>query len=82
MERSIEEIRKEGNDIAKKLGNGVRYAGPQMAEGKLEYHLFNDDAVTDGSFSAVSLEEAKEKFIAERISFNAPLPNFETSSIQ
>ena len=76
MERSLEEITKEGNDITRKLGNGVRYAGPQMDEGILAYHLFNDDAVTDSSFAAMFLEEAKEKFIEKRIAFNAPLPVF------
>ena len=52
MGRNIDEIKEEGMDIAEKLGNGVRYAGPQMMDGKLIYHLFNDDAVTDGSFAA------------------------------
>ena len=76
MERSIEDIKKEGAEITKKLGNGVRYAGPQMYKGRLEYHLFNDDAVTDGSFTALSFKEAKEALIKKRIDFDAPLPNF------
>jgi len=76
MKRSTEDIEKEGMKIAKNLGNGVRYAGPQMSDGKLKYHMFNDDVVTDCSFAALSLKEAKKKLIEKRKKFNAPLPNF------
>lgn len=74
--KGIEEIKKEGKDIAQKLGNGVRYAGPQISDGELVYHLFNDDAVTDCSFAANTIEEAKEKLVEKRRLFNAPPPNF------
>ena len=70
----MKEIEAEGAEIAAKLANGVRYAGPQMFRGKLDYHLFNDDALTDGSFAGLTLEEAKENFVALRQRFKAPAP--------
>lgn len=70
----MKEIEAEGAEIAAKLANGVRYAGPQMFRGKLDYHLFNDDAVTDGSFAGLSLEEARESLVALRQRFKAPAP--------
>ena len=72
MKKSIEKIKKEGENIAKKLGNGVRYAGPQMHKNKLAYHVFNDDAVTDCSIAANTFKEAKEELIEKRRLFNAP----------
>jgi hypothetical protein len=74
MKRSEQEMRSEGAAIAESLGNGVRYAGPQIINGKLEYHLFNDDAVTDGSFTGRSLKSAKKSFAALRQRFKAPAP--------
>jgi len=76
MERNIEDLKKEGINITEKLGNGIRYIGPQMYEGKFEYHLFNDDLETRTSFAALSLKEAKKRLIEVRKAFNAPLPSF------
>ena len=77
MARSLEEIEKEGKDIAKKLGNGVRYLGPQTIIRKSPYHQFKDDiAVTGNGFSGRTFEEAKEKFIRSRELFNALPPIF------
>jgi len=77
MERNMEDINKEGAEIAKKLGNGVRYAGPQMYKGKLEYHLFEDDgAMTGTAFSGMTFEGAKENLTQRRILFNSPSPIF------
>jgi len=73
--RDIKEIEKEGMDITEKLGNGVKYVGPQMENGKLAFHLSEDDrAVTGTSFTGMTFEEAKESFIQKRKVFNAPPP--------
>ena len=79
MKRDIADIKKEGIDIAEKLGNGIRYNGPQMYDGKFEFHVFTDDFATRTTFVALSLEGAKDRLIEVRKSFNAPLPNFRES---
>jgi hypothetical protein len=76
MARSIKELKKEGEKIARELGNGVRYAGPQINNGELAYHLFNDDAVTDASFTAQTIEDAKKGLIIKREKFGAKPPTF------
>jgi hypothetical protein len=76
MKKNEREARREGNSIARRLGNGVRYAGPQMSGDRFEFHLFNDDAVTGGSFAALSLREAKEELVKTRERFDAPPPTF------
>ena len=76
MKKTNEELRSEGRSIAEKLGNGVRYVAPWMDNGNFRFHLFNDDAVTDTSFSAKTLEEAKKKLTLNRKAFNASLPTF------
>lgn len=53
-----------GEDVAQKLG--VRFVGEW--EGLNEY-LFNDDNITGGSFSAKTLEEAREKLTKMRERF-------------
>lgn len=53
-----------GEEIAKELG--VRFAGRWE---DLDTFLFNDDNHTDGSFSANSLEEAREKLKKMREAF-------------
>lgn len=75
MKRNMTEIKAEGNEMARILGNGVRYAGPQIDKDELVYHLFNDDAVTDASFTALSLKEAKKSLIRKRKEFGAPPPS-------
>ncbi len=69
-------LEEEGKEIAKKLGNGVRCLGPQMDGWKLVYHLFNDDTVTDSSFTGLSFEEASQNLINCRIRFGKMLPSF------
>ncbi len=76
MKKNEKGIKREGNSIARRLENGVRYAGPQMSGNQLEFHLFNDDAVTGGSFAALSLKEAKKELAKIRERFNAPPPTF------
>ncbi|MFA5767891.1 MAG: hypothetical protein WC919_08285 [Candidatus Paceibacterota bacterium] len=76
MKKNEREIRRKGNSIVKRLGNGVSYAGPQMSGDQFEFHLFNDDAVTGGSFAALSLKEAKKELVKTRKRFEAPPPTF------
>jgi len=76
MERGLNLIWAEGRSIAKNLGNGVRYAGPQMEEGGVEFHLFNDDDITGGSFAALSLKGAKKELLKLRKRFGAQPPIF------
>lgn len=76
MGRSIEEVTKEGVEIAKALGNGVRYAGPQMDKSSFVCHIFNDSVVINYSFSALSLEEARLRLTNKRKEFKVPLPVF------
>lgn len=76
MKKSIEELTREGEEIARRLGNGAIYIGPQLANDKLVYHMFNDSAVTDTSFAAKTFKEAKQVLIERRKRFGAKLPNF------
>ncbi len=80
MERNIEALEKEGRAIAEELGNGVAYMGPWFRDGgKKDFfkHIFNDDPrITDSTFTAGTLEEAKRKLIEKRKLFGAPSPNF------
>ena len=61
-------IKEEGQKIAEQLG--VRYAGPQYGGDEFEFHFFIDP-VTGTSFSAKTLEEAKENLIEKRKAFGA-----------
>ena len=84
MKKNIEELQREGEEIARKLGNGVIYAGPWLDEdGNSDtflFHTFNDDpAFTGTTFTAKTLEEAKNRLIEKRKLFSLPLPNFEHS---
>ena len=73
--QSIEDTDKEGQVIAEKLGNSVRYIGPHITEDGPVDHMFNDDDWT-GSFVASTFEEAKKKLIDKRKLFSAPMPTF------
>ena len=74
---SIESLKREGEKIAEKLGNGVTYLGPQVVDGKFLYHFFNDNpAFTGTAFTAITFEEAKQKLIGKRKLFSMPLPDF------
>ena len=80
MERSTEELKKEGEEIAKKLGNGVIYNGPWLddgslddgSEGKLVFHTFTDAAETGTTFVAKTLKQAKQRLMKKRKMYNAP----------
>lgn len=77
MRKSIEELKREGEEIARKLGNGVIYVGPWLEEDRFLFHTFNDDrAFTGTTFVARNLKEAKEKLIEKRKLFGKPLPDF------
>ena len=67
-EKSREELVKEGEEIARQLGNGVSYLGPYFdIHDKFWLHFFNDDIKESGtSFTAKTFEEAKEKLIQKR----------------
>ena len=72
-------LREEGQKIAEQLGHGVVYRGPWLPEGpsgEFYGHFFSDDAVTESSFVAPTLEEAKEALTSIRRGFGAEPPVF------
>ncbi len=71
------QYQEEGERIARQLGNGVRYVGPQMNYEKFYVHLFNDDAVTGTAFACLNLEECKAKLMQVRKKFGAEPPTFQ-----
>ncbi len=75
-----EQLRQEGTLIAEQLGNGVNYVGPFLLdgpEGKFDGHLFQDDAVTQSSFTGMDFEGAKRRFIEMREQWGVEPPVFE-----
>ncbi|MBA7516369.1 hypothetical protein ES705_08417 [subsurface metagenome] len=66
----------EGERIARQLGNGVIYNGPQMYNDKLYAHIFTDAAVTGTTFACLGLEECKANLIQKRKDFGAAPPAF------
>jgi hypothetical protein len=80
VEKSKKELRKEGEAITKKLGNGVIYAGPWFKDDRQKiflYHTFTDDqAFTGTTFTAKDLESAKLKLVEKRKLFGMKLPSF------
>jgi len=70
----------QGQQIAEKLGNGVRYNGPQYSHGEFKFYLFTDVAASGTTFAARSFEDAKEKLIAKRKAFGLKPPVFSPSS--
>ncbi len=70
----------EGQEIAQKLDNGVKYRGPWMAGGpKSEFfaHLFEDDPkVTGTSFACKDLEDCKKNLIEVRENWKKEPPVF------
>ena len=75
MDKTEQELRKEGEEIAKKLGNGIKYLGPQIFNGEFYGHLFNDD-LTRSTFGGKTLRKAKERLIEDRKKCNAEPPTF------
>jgi hypothetical protein len=71
-----ERIEAEGKNIAKQLGNGVRYVGIQLLNDEFQSHWFNDDRVTNTSFLAKTFTEAQERLFEIRRQFKAPVPIF------
>ena len=72
-------LKEEGQKIAEQLGHGVIYKGPWLPYGpggEFYGHFFEDDAVTESSFVASTLEEAKEALTSIRKGFGAELPVF------
>ena len=72
-------LEKEGERIAKQLGNGVIYNGPQMHKGKFHSHFFTDVAVTGTTFACLNLEDCKQRLIKKREEFGAEPPIFAQS---
>jgi hypothetical protein len=64
-------LKRQGELIAEQLGGGVMYVGPQMDNDSFVFHIFNDDAVTDTSFTGKTFEEAKVSLIEKRSAFGA-----------
>lgn len=65
------DIEDEGKAIARQLGDGIRYEGPQMLHGRLYAHVFTDVAVTGTTFLANTFEEAKQSLAEKRNEFAA-----------
>ena len=72
----------EGEEIARQLGNGVIYNGPQMNKGKLYAHLFTDVAVTGTTFACHNLEDCKQRLIKKREEFGAEPPSLSPKVIK
>ena len=67
-------ISQEGKDIARQLGNGVIYNGPQMDRDKFVGHVFTDAAVTGTTFMCNDLEGCKARLAQVRERFGAAPP--------
>lgn len=78
---SNKDIHSQGEAIAQQLGNGVRYEGPQLDEGKLVYHYFTDVALTGTTFVCNDFESCKKKLIEKRKLFGAKPPEFSPANI-
>ena len=83
MEKTIEEIWREGRKIAHELGNGVQYEGPSMTLGddEFELHCFTDKAVKGvrgTTFTGNTLAEAKTRLIELRQQWKKSPPKFKS----
>ena len=74
--RSFLLLQEAGERIAKQLGNGIIYNGPQMYNSEFYAHLFTDIAVTGTTFACIDLEKCKENLIQNRKAFKAAPPVF------
>ena len=62
---------KEGHRIAREIGHGVVYNGPQLVDDEFLFHMFTDEEATGTTFGARTLEEAKAKLMEKRQQFGA-----------
>jgi hypothetical protein len=70
-------IYNEGKDIAKQLGDGFKYIGPQMGlNGEIGFHCFLDE-MSSSNFCGSNLEGAKDGLRELRREYNLPLPEFD-----
>ena len=75
-DQSPEQIHAAGEEIARQLGNSVRYDGPFMKDGHLFGYAFTDVAVTGTTFLCHDVEDCKSRLQEKRREFGAAAPEY------